>query len=271
MPPATRRPRSSAEAEGREFQSLRARHFLRALMSFWRNSRFRALAFIVSLALFALPLARAQSGACLQGVVSDKAGGLIVGASVSLSSKDKTLQTKSDWRGRFKFRDLSPGTYKLEIEQIGFETATVQPLHIERGDTAMPPLTVTMEVAVMGRCGGDSSISYEERTPRSSSLVGTIQPMPPKPEPNVDWHLPVPLSEATIEVLEVGSDRVVASTHPDARGRFEFTGLATGKYVLRAKYKGYYDQRSTKFHVTREDVTAVTMSMVPQSEVAVCM
>jgi len=174
--------------------------------------------------------------------------------------------------GRFEFRGLSPGTYKLEAKQIGFETATLQPLHIKDGDADMPPLTLTMDVAVMGRCGDFSSVSYEEREPGGASLVGTIQPKPPKPEPNVEWHWPnVPLPEATIDVLRVGSDQVVASTHPDFHGKFEFTGLATGEYVLRAKYKGYDDERSVKFQITSEDVTEITMQMMPQGELIVCM
>jgi hypothetical protein len=135
----------------------------------------------------------------------------------------------------------------------------------------MPPLSVTMEVEVMGRCGDLSSVSYDERGPARVSLVGTLLPMPPRPEPNVDWHWPlVPYSQATIEVLKDGSDQAVMSTHPDAHGKFEFTGLAIGKYVLRAKYQGYYDEQSVKFQITREDVTEVTMRMMPQGEVTVC-
>jgi hypothetical protein len=240
-------------------------------MSFWSYSRFRAFAFIASVALLASPLAHSQSAATLGGVLLDKDGAVIVGASVNLYSKQKTLQTKSDWMGRFEFRDLSPGTYKLEAKQFGFETTIIQPLHVKRGDAAMPPLSVTMEVAVMGRCGDLSSVSYEEREPAGVSLVGTLLPMPPKPEPNEDSHSPlVPYSQATIEVLKDGSDQVVTSAHPDAHGKFEFTGLAIGKYVLRAKYQGYYDEQSVKFQITREDVTEVTIWMMPQGEVTVC-
>lgn len=242
------------------------------LMSFWSYARFRALAFISSLALFASPLAQAQSGATLKGVLLDKSRAVVVGASVSLYFKHKALQTKSDSMGRFEFRDLSPGTYKLEAKQIGFETVTIQPLHIRDGDADMLPLTLTMEAAVMGRCGDFSSVSYEKREPEGASLVGIIQPKPPKPEPDVDSHRPnVPLSEATIDVLRVGSDQVVASTHPDLHGKFEFTGLATGEYVLRAKYKGYDDERSVRFQITGEDVTEITMQMMPQGELIVCM
>ena len=90
--------------------------------------------------------------------------------------------------------------------------------------------------------------------------------------PKRTWFGPIYLiSDATVDVLKIGSDEVVASKHPDIHGKFAFTGLPPGEYTLRAKYKGYYDRRSVKFQVTAEDVTQVTMQMIPQGEVILCM
>jgi hypothetical protein len=82
----------------------------------------------------------------------------------------------------------------------------------------------------------------------------------------------VPFSEATVELLKADGEQVVASTHPDSQGKFEFAGIAVGEYVLRAKYKGYYDTVSTKFQITSEDVAEVVMPMGgPDDKFEVCM
>lgn len=240
-----------------------------AHMRFRPYSRFRTFAFIASLALLASRLGQAQSGGTLKGVVLDRGGAVIVDAGVSLYSKYGTLHMNSDRMGQFEFVDLSPGTYKLEVKSHGFQTATIQPIHIKREDATLPPLTVIMEVAVMGGCGELSSVSYEERKPDSAPLVGVIEPMPPTPEPNVAWPY-IPFSEAIIEVLKAENDLVVVSTHPDDRGKFEFARLAVGEYRIRAKCKGYFDESSVKFEITREDVTKVTIQLIPQDNSIVC-
>jgi hypothetical protein len=210
-----------------------------------------------------------QSGARFTGVVVDTDGAVIVDASVNLHSKYGTLQTTTDWMGQFQFINLLPGTYRLEIKRNGFASNVIQPIHIKAGEPSPPSLTITMEVAVMGRCGDLSTVSYEEREPDTAQLVGVMQPMPPKAEPNVSWP-ETPFSKAAAEVFKVGSDQVVASTHPDDHGKFRFNGLALGDYTLRMSYVGYKDERSVKFQITKEDVTEVTIPMIPQGEVNLC-
>lgn len=245
-------------------------------MRFWPCSSFRILTLLVCLALSPPVLTRAQSGVRLKGVILDKSGTVITGTSVYLYSKRKTAQTTSDETGSFEFTDLPAGTYRLEAKHDGFETLIVQPLHIKTGDAEGLRLTVTLDVAVMGGCGELSSVSYKEREIGAVPLMGFIQPRPPAPEPEEIW-LPkvtwpyIPFSQATIELLKFNSSKVVATTHPDARGNFEFNGITNGEYILRAKYQGYYDNVSVKFQVTSEDVSEVTMHMQPLGEITVCM
>jgi carboxypeptidase family protein len=210
-----------------------------------------------------------QSGTKLTGVVLDPNGGVVADASATLHSKYGTSQRTTDWMGQFQFIDLLPGTYRLDVEHNGFATNVVQPIHIKSGEPSPHFLTIRMEVAVMGKCGDLSTVSYEEREPEAAQLVGVMQPTPPKAEPNVSWP-ETPFSKATVEIFKVGGDQVVASTHPDDHGKFRFSSLAVGDYTLKVTYVGYNDEHSVKFQITKEDVTEVMISMLPKGEVTVC-
>jgi hypothetical protein len=249
-------------------------------MRSWPHSCLRIFILLACVAASPSGLTQAQSGTTLRGVLRNKSGDVITGASVCLYSKNKKAKGTSDEMGQFEFSDLPPGTYRLEAKKLGFETAVVQPLHIKLGEAQVPALAITMNVAVMGTCGEASSVSYEERRPDAVPLVGRIQPIPPAPEPIVTWPSApeppatwpyVPFSQATVELLKAESDQVVASTHPNIHGEFEFSGLAIGEYLLRVRYKGYADALSAKFQITSEDVTTVMVPMQPQGEITVCM
>src|SRR6266850_1125802 len=60
----------------------------------------------------------------ISGSVTDSAGGVIVGASVTLLSDQtgstRTATTSED--GRFSFAALQPGVYTVKVEQRGFQT-----------------------------------------------------------------------------------------------------------------------------------------------------
>lgn len=60
----------------------------------------------------------------ISGTVTDSAGGIIVGASVTLSSDQtgsmRAATTSED--GRFSFAALQPGVYSIKVEQPGFQT-----------------------------------------------------------------------------------------------------------------------------------------------------
>lgn len=233
---------------------------------------FRILAAISLVLSIGSGPALGQHGTKLTGVVLDTNGAVIVSASVNLHSKYGTLQTTTNRDGEFRFVDLLPGVYRLEVKHGGFATNVVEPIRIRAAEPAPPLLTIKMEmeVVVMGKCGDFSTVSYEERKPGGAQLAGLMQPAPPKPEPNASWP-EIPFSKATVEVFKVGSNQVVASTHPDEHGKFRFSGLAPGDYTLKMSYAGYFDEHSVKFAITKKDVTEVTVPMVPQGRANVCM
>lgn len=249
-------------------------------MKFWPCLCFRIFILFAYVALSPAVRTQAQSGTALSGVVIDRSGAVIPKASLRLYSKNRMAEVMSDETGQFEFSNLSPGTYRLEAKKLGFETATIQPLHIAVGEAQVPPLTVTLDVGVTANCGDGSSVSYEERTHDGAPLVGRIQPKPPAPKPIMTWPSApkplatwpyIPFSQATVELLKADTKQLVASTHADVHGKFEFTGIAIGEYVLRAKYKGYYDALSVKFQINRQDVTEVVVPMAAPGETTVCM
>ncbi len=97
-----------------------------------------------------------QSTTLLRGTVTDPQGGLIAGAVVTLSNAgtgfNRSLTT--DQRGEYQFVQVAPGTYKIDVEMMGFakltrtdvqllvNTPTTLDLHMELGKT-----TETVNVA----------------------------------------------------------------------------------------------------------------------------
>ena len=68
----------------------------------------------------------AQSTTSLRGVITAPSGGVIPGATVSISYADNGLlrQNVTDASGEYKFLQIAPGTYKVTAEKAGFATMT---------------------------------------------------------------------------------------------------------------------------------------------------
>jgi hypothetical protein len=89
-------------------------------MSNRRCAVFAVLAFV----LFAPALASASITGSVSGVVTDKSGAIISGASVVATDTLTGVQTtqKTDAKGFYNLPTLAVGTYNLEITQVGFKT-----------------------------------------------------------------------------------------------------------------------------------------------------
>jgi Carboxypeptidase regulatory-like domain/TonB-dependent Receptor Plug Domain len=105
----------------------------------------------------------------ISGVVADATGGVIQGATVTLSS-DKTIQTRvsaTNSEGRFSFAALQPGSYSLKVEQQGFQTLEQRSVilsaneNLALGDLKLQPgqvsetVSVTSEGAIVERESSD--------------------------------------------------------------------------------------------------------------------
>jgi hypothetical protein len=89
-------------------------------MSNRRCAVFAVLAFV----LLALAIASASITGSISGVVTDKSGAVVSGASVVATDTQTGIQTtqKTDAKGFYNLPTLAVGTYTLEITQAGFKT-----------------------------------------------------------------------------------------------------------------------------------------------------
>lgn len=75
----------------------------------------------------------AQFRAGVQGVVSDGAGGVVPGATVTLTNKDtnQTQTTQSSSDGFYRFASLAPGRYTISVEKDGFKKGVVEDVKVD--------------------------------------------------------------------------------------------------------------------------------------------
>jgi Carboxypeptidase regulatory-like domain len=94
------------------------------------------------------PVSLAQTAAtgALTGTITDPSGGVIVGATVELSSKatGQTRTATTDAEGAYKFSLLQPGDYSVKVSANGFKTAEVSAVTVTVAET--PVLNQRLEV-----------------------------------------------------------------------------------------------------------------------------
>ena len=99
-----------------------------------RKATFNLFRLMGSIAIFAMfsIVANAQFKAAVQGTVADSSGGLVSGATVTLTSNEtqrSQTATTSD-EGFYRFSALAPGLYTLTVEQTNFKKQVIQKLDV---------------------------------------------------------------------------------------------------------------------------------------------
>jgi hypothetical protein len=110
---------------------------------------------LVILALLPLPLEAQSFYGSVVGTVTDPSGGVIPGASASLTNLG-TAEKRSamtDSNGTYRFVNLVPGRYRLEVEASGFKRLTREPIAVVveaavRIDAALEIGNITETVSV---------------------------------------------------------------------------------------------------------------------------
>src|SRR5689334_5150618 len=100
------------------WSSEKERHMPRRYLN-----RRAAVALLCAAFLIAIPLAAQTFYGSIVGTVKDPSGGVIPGATVSLTNnataERRTATTGA--QGAYQFVNLNPGNYKLEVEAPGFQ------------------------------------------------------------------------------------------------------------------------------------------------------
>ena len=100
-----------------------------------RQTTFRLTNLLGGLALIVLStaIASAQFRAGVQGVVTDSAGGIVPGATVTLTNKEtnQTQTTQSSDEGFYRFSALPPGLYSVSAEKEGFKKRIVDDVKVD--------------------------------------------------------------------------------------------------------------------------------------------
>jgi len=109
--------------------------------------KFTRMILCAALLLAASPLAAARQAVqgAVEGVVTDAAGAAVVGARVSLTDPRQIVRgaAETDAEGRFRFAQVAPGSYVLQVSKTGFSTRR-EAAQVARGQTAT--LAVTLGV-----------------------------------------------------------------------------------------------------------------------------
>ncbi|HKC63918.1 MAG TPA: carboxypeptidase regulatory-like domain-containing protein, partial [Pyrinomonadaceae bacterium] len=88
-----------------------------------------------------------QSSATLRGQVADELGGLVVGATVTVSDASGVAKsTTTDDQGRYSFSSLAPGVYTVRATATGFSTFENANVDIRAGRTE--PFNITLPLTI---------------------------------------------------------------------------------------------------------------------------
>lgn len=194
-----------------------------------------------------------QSLATLNGVVTDKSGAKIDDVVVSLYSKDRVLQTRSNSQGQFRFARVPQGEYQFEVVRDGFipRKPTVIRL-IGRNE----PLAITLDVSETGHCINQHSTSYADTPGRK--LTGVV------------LTSEQPLANAQVDLVGTSALTVVATTRSNNRGEFSFANLQPGEYSMRVSRSGFRDEQVASCWVAKETTTTVKIEMIGKDLLRVC-
>jgi len=90
-----------------------------------------------------------QASTILTGRIIDPQGGAMIGARVTLYTRDSTTHFRSttDGNGSYRFERLRPGEYLIEAEASGFGSSAVQEITLSEGEVS----TLDVALALAGR------------------------------------------------------------------------------------------------------------------------
>ena len=124
---------------------------------------------ILLLACWGANPAFAEPNATLTGRVTDPTRGVVVGATVTATNVETNISTEKETNeeGLYRFPNLPPGTYRVEVVKSGFKTIVREGLELRVQDIVA--LNFEMEIGSM-----TDSITVQEGTPLLQAETATL-------------------------------------------------------------------------------------------------
>ena len=86
----------------------------------------------------------AAQSASVSGTVLDQSGATVPGATVQLAGAGTSATTTSGPAGQYTFRNVSPGTYRVEVRLVGFSPATQDNVVVGTSNVDVTPITLAV-------------------------------------------------------------------------------------------------------------------------------
>ena len=203
------------------------------------------LSVIAFLLMMVPPSIAAPTTLHIEGVVLDKMGGVIPGASVRLISKEMVRETTTDQTGHFAFASLPSGKYDMQVSHDGFKSIIEQDLQFSEDSTN--PISITLQLAPSG-CSAETqfpTISYKARSGKDN-VVGLVHDL---------FDGPLVGAAVTITTETTKKPRLAMS---GADGEFRFKELEPGKYYLKVSHTNYTETPKIPIWITSDNLTQLT-------------
>jgi serine-aspartate repeat-containing protein C/D/E len=213
----------------------------------------------------ALPFSKQSPGSTVSGVIVVDAlepQVPITEATITLYSKSRVLQTKSDARGRFEFTELAEGDYQLEVVQAGFVSKITDLSVSARKPESQVRQVIGLRLAATDTdCGDFDSTSYERnKAINGQRLAGVVLE---------ERYSRKPLTRTAVRLFNIDGTELSAQ-QTNEQGEFLFTNIEPGRYLLKASHDGYFDLKTRVFWVTRENQTRITLVPLKTGMIFVC-
>jgi carboxypeptidase family protein len=197
----------------------------------------------------------------ISGSVEDPTSALIAGASVTLLSLNRVLQTSSNSDGTFRFEGLEPDVYALEITTPGFAKKTI-PVTLRLGHL-QETISVVLNVGNMPdmeKCGRDVSIRYEGVDATRADLTGTLR----------DYFNRKPIPRAEIAIVSETDGTAPVIVQSDTTGQFAVSHLAPDYYNIRISCKGYETEQFKHVAMPRANQVLVESTLRSRKQMVGC-
>lgn len=130
---------------------------------------------LACLACFALPIRAQTITATIAGTITDSAGAVVPGATVTATSKETGISRSvvTDGEGRYTIPFLQPGVYDISVEGAGFARQVRQNVRLEVAQTATLDFALSATVQEVVEVSGETTPLLQTETSQLETTIET--------------------------------------------------------------------------------------------------